>query len=172
MSEWGNKDLANNKPHFLDVGAANTYFSNSEVYLVNSSRLANASFGNDKAVSHQGWVKIKQGTGFVQQLVVSNVNPSLVYSNAWILFYGSNTSAANAKIVVTGGNNVSVVLNTGGNGYKDIPTANVSGTNNSTLIFTVTPGGRMGRVEAETLVAMSSPLVSDANSGLPYFTGV
>jgi len=39
------------------------------------------------------------------------------------------------------------------------------------LVFTVTPGGRMGRVTAETLVALSSPNVTNANSGLPYFTG-
>lgn len=172
MSQWGNKDFANNVPKFLNTGAANTYFSNSEVYLVNAARLANATFGEGEAVAHEGWVKVVQGTGGVKSIEVSNVNSNLVYTNAYVTFSGANTTPANARIVVIGGNNVSVVLNTEGAGYSAVPTASVSGANNTTLTFTVTPGGRAGRVQAETLVAMSDPQVSDANSGLPYFTGV
>jgi hypothetical protein len=172
MSQWGNKDFANNVPKFLNTGAANTYFSNSEVYLVNAARLANASFGSGKAVAHEGWVKVIQGTGGVKSIAVSNVNANLVYTNAYVSFAGSNTTPANAQIVVVGGNNVSVILNNEGVGYSNIPTASVSGANNTTLVFTVTPSGRAGRVSAETLVAMSDPQVANANSGLPYFTGV
>jgi hypothetical protein len=172
MSEWGNKDFANNVPSFLDTGAANTYFSNSEVYLVTDTRLANATFGDDKAVAHKGWVKVIQGTGGVSSISVSNVNTNLVYTNAFVTFAGSNTTAANARLVVVGGNNVSVVLNNNGAGYSSLPTATVSGANNTTLVFTVKPSGRVGRVQAETLVALSEATAFDANSGLPYFTGV
>lgn len=94
MSQWGNKDLANNVPKFLNTGAANTYFSNTNVYLVDDTRLANATFGNGKAVAHEGWVKITEGSG-----------------------------------------------------------------------------GRAGRVQAETLVVISNPQITNANSGLPYFPG-
>lgn len=171
MSQWGNKDFANNAPKFLETGAANTYFSNSEVYLVNAARLANASFGDGKAVAHEGWVKVIQGTGGVRTIAVSNVNANLVYTNAYVTFAGSNTTPANAQIVVVGGNNVSVILNNEGVGYSSV-SASVAGANNTTLTLTVTPSGRAGRVQAETLVAMSDPQVADANSGLPYFTGV
>lgn len=171
MSQWGNTDYANNVPKFLDTGEANTYFSNTNVYLVDNTRLANATFGEGKAVAHEGWVKVIQGTGGVKSIEVSNVNASLVYTNAFVTFAGSNTSPANAQIVVVGGNNVSVVLNDQGAGYGDIPTATVAGANNTTLVLTVTPSGRAGRVQAETLVVISDPQITDANSGLPYFPG-
>jgi len=170
MSQWGNKDYANNIPKYLNTN----HPGNTNVYLVNSSRLANASFGGGKAVAHQGWVKINQGTGFIQSIQVSNVSPTRVYTNTYLTIVGANTSPANAQILVTGaaGNNVTVILNNGGAGFSSVPTITAAGANNNTLVFTVTPGGRMGRVQAETLVALSQPTVTDANSGLPYFTGL
>lgn len=174
MSEWGNKDFANNKPQFL----ANNIPGSSKVFLVNSGRLANASFGDGVGVSHQGWVNINQGTGWVDALAVSNVNPALSYANAWLDFTqtGASVTNANGYLLVTGtaANTVSVVLNSKGAGYNTAPviTANTDHPNNATLIFTVTPGGRMNRVSAETLVVISTPAVANANSGLPYFTGV
>lgn len=167
MSEWGKKDFANNEPQYLQTN----HPGNTNVYLVNANRLANASFGSGKAVAHQGWVKINQGIGFVSDISVSNVS-SLIYTNTFLTIAGSNTTPANAKIVVTGGNTVSVVVNVTGEGYASVPTVTATGTNNSTLIFTVTPGGRMGRVQAETLVTLSDPIVADANSGGTYFPGV
>lgn len=166
MSEWGNKDFANNEPQYLQTN----HPGNTNVYLVNANRLANASFGDGEAVAHQGWVKINQGTGFVSDISVSNVS-SKIYTNTFLTIAGSNTTPANAKIVVTGGNTISVVVNVQGEGYADIPTVTASGTNNSTLIFSVTPGGRMGRIQAETLVTLSDPNVTDANSGGDYFPG-
>ena len=166
MSEWGNKDFANNEPQYLQTN----HPGNTNVYLVNANRLANASFGDGEAVAHQGWVKINQGTGFVSDISVSNVS-SKIYTNTFLTIAGSNTTPANAKIVVTGGNTISVVVNVQGKGYPDIPTVTASGTNNSTLIFSVTPGGRMGRIQAETLVTLSDPNVTDANSGGDYFPG-
>lgn len=169
MSQWGNKDYANNVPKFL----TNNHPGNTNVYLVSDSRLANATFGSGKAVAHKGWVKINQGTGFVKELSVSNVNSNLTYANGYITFVGANTTPANARVYVTGGNNVTIILNNGGAGYNSAPTATstVANSNNSTLVFTVTPGGRMGRVQSETIVALSDTTITDANSGLPYFTG-
>lgn len=170
MSQWGNKDYANNIPKFLDTN----HPGNTDVYLVSSSRLSNATFGNGKGVAHQGWVKIKQGTGPVVGISVANVNANLSYANGFVTFSGANTTPANARVVVIGTNNVSVVLNSGGSGFTTAPTASstVANSNNSTLTFTVTMGGRSGRVQAETLVALSNTIITDANSGLPYFTGV
>lgn len=171
MSQWGNKDYANNVPKYLNTGSAGSYISNSNVFLVDSKRMANATFGAGKAVAHQGWVKVTQGTGYVAGLTVANVNSSLTYANAYLSFTGSNTTPANGQIVVHGGNNVTIVLNSAGAGYNTAPTVAVTGANNASLVFTVLPGGRMGRVQAETLVALSDPtLTAPATSGLPYFT--
>lgn len=169
MSQWGNKDYANNVPKYLDTN----HPGNTNVYLVNSGRLANATFGNanNHAVAHQGWVKITQGTGPVIGIAVSNV-ASKVYSNGYLSIAGANTKPANASLFVLGSNNVSVVINNPGAGYASAPTVTANGANNETLVFTATVGGRAGRVQAETLVALSNPVITDANSGLPFFTGV
>lgn len=169
MSQWGNKDYANNVPKYLNTN----HPGNTNVYLVNSSRLANASFGNsvNHAVAHQGWVKINQGTGPVTSIAVSNV-ASRVYSNGFLSISGANTTPANASLFVLGSNNISIVINNPGAGYSSAPTVTATGANNSTLVFTTTVGGRAGRVQAETLVALSAPTITNANSGLPYFTGV
>lgn len=171
MSQWGNKDYANNVPKYLNTGASGTYISNSNVFLVDSKRIANATFGSGKAVAHQGWIKVVQGTGFVAGLTVANVNTSLTYANSYLTFTGANTTPANGQIVVHGGTDITIVLNSTGSGYNTAPTVAASGANNSGLVFSVIAGGRMGRVQAETLVALSDPIITDsANSGLPYFT--
>lgn len=177
MSGWKNTDAqANNYPHYLDTN----HPGNTDIYLVNASRMANATFGTGGAngetpLAHQGWVKINQGKGFVGALAVSNVVPTLRYTSGFLTFAnGGASTAANAQIVVTGtgANNVTIVINNAGIGYNTAPTVTASGANNTGLVFTVTPGGRMGRVSAETLVALSTPTVTNANSGLPYFTGL
>lgn len=169
MSQWGNKDLANNIPSYLN----SNHPGNTNVYLVSAGRLANASFGNstNHAVAHQGWVKITKGTGYISSIAASNVS-SKVYSNVFLTISGANTTQANARLVVNGTNTVSVVVNNPGAGYTTAPTITATGANNTTLVFTATMGGRANRVQAETLVVLSNTAVSNANSGLPYFTGV
>ena len=167
MAEWGKKDYANNIHKYLSTN----HPGNTNVYLVNSGRLANATFGGDKAVAHQGWVKINQGTGFVSSIAVSNVSAK-VYTSGYLAIAGANTTAANARMVVTGGNNISIIINNVGAGYNTTPTITASGANNNTLVFTASMGGRAGRIIPETLVVLSDPQVTDANSGLPYFTGL
>lgn len=166
MSQWGNIDYANNAPKFLDTN----HPGNTDVYLVSSSRLANATFGSGKAVAHQGWVKIKQGTGPITSISVDG-GPR-TYTNTYLTIAGANTTPANASLLVLGTNTVSVVLRSGGTGFASAPTITANGANNSTLTFTATMGGRAGRVQAETIVALSETTITDANSGLPYFTGV
>lgn len=166
MSQWGINDYANNAPKYLNTN----HPGNTNVFLVGASRMANATFGSGKAVAHQGWVKVIPGVGHVQSISVSNV-ASHVYSNTFLSIVGANTTPANARMVVTGTNNITVVVNSTGSGYTALPTITAEGANNTSLIFTAVGGGRLGRVQAETLVAISSPNITDANSGLPYFTG-
>ena len=158
----------------------NMYYANT--YLVDGGRIANATFGNgttfDNAVAHTGWNKIKQGRGCVYDIAVANVNPSLTYSNANITFAaptgGPNGITANGYITAYG-NVVITTVTSNGSAYNVIPTASIVGgsnANNNTLTFTIIPGGRLGRVQSETLVALSTPRVTNANSGLPYFPGL
>lgn len=167
MSEWGKLDYANNAPKYLD----HNWPGNNNVFLVDAARIANSTFASGHGACHTGWVKVFQGTGFVKAINFAN-NNSLTYSNTYLTITGNNTTPANAQLVVYGSNTLSVVLNATGAGYNTAPTITASGANNNTLVFTVVPGGRMGRVQAETLVTLSNPKVSDANSGLPYFTGL
>ena len=144
---------------------SNTY--NKDTVLVTDGRLANASFGDttDHSGAHSGWNYVTTGTGPIAGIAVSNSNTSFVYTNTYINFFGANTSPANAQLIVIGTGNVSVVLNSGGAGYS-WPTANAGATtNNGSLIFTLTPGGRMGRVQCETLVTLSNATAYNANSG-------
>lgn len=175
MSGWKNTDTqANNAPKYL----TSNWPGNTSVVLVDSARMANATFGvgaNTKsAIAHQGWIKVTQGTGFVSSIAVSNVVPTLRYTSGYLTFTGTANTAANAQIVVTGtgANNVTIVLNNPGLGYNTAPTIAATGANNTGLVFTVTPGGRMGRITSETLVVLSNTFVTDANSGLPYFPGL
>lgn len=173
MSTWGKNDYANNKPKFLRIGAANSYFSNANTILIDQSRMANTIFGT-KGIAHTGWVKINTGTGPVKSIAVSNVNPNFTYSNAYVTFTGGNVSVnANASISVVGAtsNNVVLTLNAFGI-YGNTPTATIAGTNNATLLLTVTMGGRANRYQPEVLVALSQPNVTDSSSGLPFVTGI
>jgi hypothetical protein len=173
MSEWGKIDYANNKPKFLLTGAANSYFSNTDTILIDSTRMANTIFGT-KGIAHAGWVKVNKGTGPVKSIAVSNVNANLTYSNAYVSFVGENpVSAANAYIYTVGAaaNSVVLVLNSGGT-YGNTPAASISGTNNATLLLTLTMGGRANRYQPEVLVALSEQTVTDSTSGLPFVSGV
>lgn len=171
MALWGNTDYANNEPKYLQTN----HPGNTNVYLVSAGRLSNTSIGSNTnhAVAHQGWVKVTPGVGHVAAINVSGVNTALRYANTYLAIAGANTTPANAQIIVTGAgaNNVTVQLNATGTGYTAIPTVTATGANNAGLTFTVTPGGRLGRVQAETLVALSTINITDANSGLPYFVG-
>ena len=171
MSEWGNKDFANNEPKFLQTN----FPGNTNLKMVTDSRLANATFGGGKGVAHTGWVNIVQGTGFVQEITVSGGTPTDTFANGYLTITGGGSASvrANASLLVLNGNNVSIILNEKGVGYTSAPTiAAPAGANNANLVFSITMGGRAGRVQAETLVALSDETALDANSGLPYFTGV
>lgn len=171
MSAWGNKDFANNEPKVLQTNSP----GNTNLYMVTDTRLANATFGNGEGVAHAGWVNINQGTGFIKQISVSGGTPTDTFANGFLTITGGGTAntSANARLLVLNGNNVSIILNTGGSGYESTPTiASPAGANNANLVFSVVMGGRANRVQAETLVALSEESALDANSGLPYFTGV
>jgi hypothetical protein len=144
---------------------------NANTYLVTKTRIANTQ-GIGNKVATDGWVHVEQGKGHIANLSVSNVVSTLTYSNAYLAFSTTGEVAANAQIRVSGTSNVSIQINYQGRGYVNIPTVSATGANNGNLIFTVTPGGRLGRTQCETLVALSNAVALSATSGGPYFPGL
>jgi hypothetical protein len=179
MALWGNLDASNNAP---SIGATAGYggdtpqvTNNTQVYYANtqigafSTRQAIGVFGVDAAEQktsqtstttghpqHAGWVIRKVGTGPVTTITA---NAGSVGTNSYITFSqgngidGSGNTAANAQISVnTAGYITAITINSGGS-YANTPIATAA-TGNSSL--TVTVGGRAGRVQTETIVAMGS----------------
>lgn len=180
MSLWGNLDAANNAPkHGSTAGyGGNTpqVTGNTQVYYANTKIGAFAAgealgvFGVDAQEqantnttstttghpAHAGWVLRKVGTGPV---VTITANAGAVAVNSYISFSkgdgaaGSGNTAANASITVnTAGYIQSITINSGGL-YANTPLATP---NTGNAVFTLTMGGRAGRIQAETLVAMGN----------------
>ena len=105
---------------------------------------------------HAGWALRKAGMGGIATISAGATNRSNV-GNAYITFTGGGTgnTSANAQIFVNATTNVvtTIVLNNAGL-YESAPTGTVAG--NANVTITLTMGGRVGRVSAETLVAMGS----------------
>lgn len=179
MSLWGSSDLANNAPKY-SVGAgygssANGYtlFANTlisafvsgeglGVFGANTNEASGASGAGDlDLVPHAGWNLRVAGTGPVATISVlstgAGYNVGGGAANGFISFSGGYGSSANAQWFSNAtGHITSVTLLAGGANYNVAPTASIANTNTAIATFTVTVGGRAGRVAYETLVAMGS----------------
>lgn len=145
------------------------------VFGVDANEASNTSFeGSD--VTHAGWVLRKEGTGGVITITVTNVGTNVNSgANGWLIFTGGgNGSGVNAAYTVNAANAnciSTITIANPGTGYNLAAiTANVGNTlgtggasYNVKPTFTVTVGGRAGRVQYETLVAMGS-MSRDANT--------
>jgi hypothetical protein len=118
--------------------------------------------------AHAGWNLRRAGTGSIVSGVYTN--SGVGYNNNDILVIKSPVADGNATFSMstnaTGGN-VALTLTNAGFGFNvvTIPTSNIFVTNatggtaagnTTTTYFSVTAGGRAGRVHYETLVAMGS----------------
>lgn len=109
--------------------------------------------------AHSGWVLRRQGTGGIISITA---NTNAYTTNGSVTFSGGGTGAtpAVATVVVNGNGSVNSLLITNPGVYSATPTA-VPPSGNA--VFTVTVGGRIGRVQTETLVAMGSMINSGAD---------
>jgi len=140
------------------------------VFGVSAPEVANT--GSEK-VAHAGWNLRRAGTGPVVSAVYTN--SGVGYNNNDVLVVKSPVAGGNATFNMTTnatGGAVTLTLNTAGYGFTGsgqgnavIATSNLAITNasggtaagNTTVTyFTVTAGGRAGRVHHENLVAMGS----------------
>ena len=178
MSLWGNLDAANNAPKSSAMAGyggntpqvtanAQVYFANTKinafaantalgVFGVDASEQNNALTASYGHPQHAGWVARKVGTGPV---VTITANSGAVAVNSYITFSqgngnaGSGNTAANAYIYVNTDKSIANITILSGGSYANTPIATANQGNAS---FTITMGGRAGRVQTETLVAMGS----------------
>ena len=175
MSLWSNSDSANAAPIFpgvagVDNANGSQMFGNTQIAAFNTGlRETTGIFGVDvteQTVSmssnthpqHAGWVLVTRGTG---PIISVTANTSSVTTNGSLILTGGGTGAVQANVYVSV-NAQGYVVNSaiqiielngflGGN-YLTVP-ANTGAGN---AVFTFTLGGRAGRSQTETLVAMGS----------------
>jgi hypothetical protein len=176
MSLWSNSDSANAAPIFPGVAGVNNangsqMFGNTQIGAFNTGlRETTGIFGVDtteQTVSmtsnthpqHAGWVLVTRGTGPIISITANTGAANA--SSGYLTFTGGGVGANQANVLVTVDannriQNTSFTINDGGN-YLIPPVgvlANGLGTSNAVFSFTL--GGRAGRSQAETLVAMGT----------------
>lgn len=177
MSLWGNLDASNNAPNFSGITGydtsttgeslansqpssvfGNTYISATRtgvefgVFGVDAVEAnSQLSTGDGRYVTHAGWVARTKGAG---PLVSVTANAGAVGVNATMTITGGGVNNTPATVVVStnAAGWITGVTVTNQGLYTGTPTLNSM----SNAVFTLTMGGRNGRVTQETLVAMGS----------------
>lgn len=197
MSLWGNRDgvTGNNKPKYANTtyrisnstingSKANTSKYYGAVYGVSATEQANTLAVVDKHHSqHAGWVSQKIGTGPIKNIIITNGGQG--YNAAGFLtISGGGDGTVNVAYTIANAQNLlqsyssNARLNTiatltivsPGAGFNVAPTVIAGGANIAPATFTVELGGRAGRVQYETLVAMGS-ITGDDPGDDKYFPG-
>lgn len=150
------------------------------VFGVSATEQANNKTNSKEHGAHAGWNLRKAGTGPV--ISISANGTPVGYDNADIIVVKSPAAGGtNATISFTTnatGGALSFTITNPGSGFNllTVPTSNISVTNATggtaagnaaTNNFTVTVGGRAGRISYETLVAMGSLGAQTAAYGTP-----
>lgn len=163
MSLWGSLDTAtgNQKPIFANSNNKNMLAET--VYGVSTTERANTT-GALLGVAHSGWNIIKKGTGPVGSITITAAG-SGINANGFLTLTevtGANTINANVAYFVSSNVNstlnvvTSVVVVAPGRGYNVAPTVVYNGSNTTRPTFSITMGGRVGRITSEVLVATGS----------------
>ena len=175
MALWTNTDAANGAPKIIGVAGVNSntgsdMFGNTQIAAFNTGLRETAGiFGvstTEQTVSetsnthpqHAGWVLVTRGTG---PIISVTANTRAVATNGALTLTGGGTGAIQANVYIsvnTHGHvvNSAIQINEvngfiGGN-YLTVPAHGTAGN----AVFTFTLGGRAGRSQTETLVAMGS----------------
>jgi hypothetical protein len=196
MSLWTNLDgiTGNGKPEYANTtyrvsnstingSKANTAKYYGAVYGVSATEAANT-LVDGKKVAHAGWVSQKIGTGPIASVTI--VNGGQGYNSAgYIVVSGGGDGTVNLAYTIANSRNTlqtyssnsywntiaTVVIHSPGAGFNVAPTLTPNGPNSANFAtFSVTLGGRAGRVNYETLVAMGS-MTGDDTGDDKYFPG-
>lgn len=201
MSLWGNIDYptSNLKPVFANTTnassnstingtSANTNKFYGVMAGVSASETERAN-SLPQHPTHAGWVSLKIGTGPITLISVSggtgiNAAGYLTFTDTSVLGGGTGANisftTANAQNTLQASSSNST-LNTygtftivdGGSGFSNASaiTIRTNDSNTSLGTFTITLGGRAGRIQTETLVAMGSITLDDPRDNV-YFSGI
>ena len=172
MPMWGKVDQANSAPknQFVTQATANgeAAYGNVTVGAFTAKQavgifgVTDAEAQVSGAMASPGWTKITQGTGPVVSLTVADGGTG--YSNTDVGTISGGTSNASFTVVTDGDGIITAATVTGGGaGFKNVGAATVAVANSTGGASAgadaeITPvlGGRAGRVQYETLVALSS----------------
>jgi hypothetical protein len=197
MSLWGNLDgiTGNNKPVYANTSyrisnstingsKANTSKYYGAVYGVSATEQANTlAIADGHHSQHAGWVSQKIGTGPVATIAIANGGQG--YNAAGFLtISGGGDGTINVSYTIANSLNsmqsyssnarqntiATITINNSGAGFNVAPTVIAGGSNIAPASFTVALGGRAGRVQYETLVAMGS-MTGDDTGDNKYFPG-
>jgi hypothetical protein len=195
MSLWGNIDYvtSNLKPLYANTTNAS---SNSTINGTSANQVYGIVAGvsateTERANSlpqhptHAGWVSLKVGTGPVKAISVSGGTG--INAAGYLTFTSGDGTGANVSFTTANSQNTlqsystnptlntygTFTVNDGGSGYTNAAaiTVRTNGANIALGTFTVELGGRAGRIQTETLVAMGSITLDDPRDNV-YFTGV
>jgi hypothetical protein len=198
MSLWGNKDYAtgNNKPVYANTtyvvsnstingSKANTAKYYGAVWGVSETEQSNtASIAAGHHAQHAGWVSQKIGTGPIKSIAITSGGQG--YNAAGFLtISGGGDGSVNVAYTIANSQNTlqsyssnarwnaisTLTIVNPGAGFNVAPTVIAGGSNIAPATFSVTLGGRAGRVQYETLVAMGS-ISGDNPSDNVYFQGI
>lgn len=194
---WGNKDYAtgNNKPVYANTtylisnstingSKANTAKYYGAVWGVSATEQANTLARADGHHSqHAGWVSQKIGTGPVASINITNGGQGY-NANGFLTISGGGDATINVRYTIANSLNTlqsfssnarlnsiaSITIVNPGAGFNVAPTVIAGGANIVAATFAVTLGGKAGRVQYETLVAMGS-MTGDNSADDKYFPG-
>ena len=130
---------------------------------VSAAEAANTA-GEGKKVAHAGWNLRTRGTGPLTSITIAAAGGSYANSDTFAVAAGTGGTNATGNVVTNAtGNVVSYsVSNWGANFNSAAPTVTITTSTGTGASLTAVAGGRAGRVQYETLVAMGS-ITGDAS---------
>lgn len=195
MSLWTNLDgvTGNGKPLYANTSyrisnstingsKANTAKYYGAIYGVSATEAGNT-LADGKKVAHAGWVSQKIGTGPIKSITI--VNGGQGYNSAGFLtISGGGDGTVNVAYTIANSQNsmqsyssnarlnaiATLTIVSPGAGFNVAPTIIAGGANIAPAVFSIEMGGRAGRVNYETLVAMGS-MTGDDPGDNTYFPG-
>lgn len=160
MALWGSVDNANNAPKYaIKAGSTDT---GSDLFGTEVVGLDDGEVKNSTRANHTGWTKVTYGTGPVTSITVTDGGED--YTNGEVVEVTGGETPALATVVTNANGTITAVnLTNAGSGFSDADDvvfsvneeAGGDASEGTDAEFTVVLGGRAGRIQTETLVALS-----------------
>lgn len=170
MSQWKNKDNAANSVIWgpTNVNKAPTaterdrMFANTTVgaYVANAAigqvGITNAELSGNPGAT-PGWNVWKAGTGQIESITINTAGRLYANTDTFVIAAPSGGANASGNVITNAtGNTVGFEIKSAGYGFRaKNPTITLTTAAGTAGSFTAVAGGRAGRVQFETLVAMT-----------------